>query len=145
MLEQVGLNIWTDSFLELQHLHTGLLGHGIEFDGGASYTDIQLHSSKGANVYELILNNISISAIKNYANLDADGCGDYSVPDVSNEDGDIQYGYTWTRAQWIAIDYAMNVTMNDININNIESFYGEANGIVIYKKCMYSLHILVLD
>ncbi len=57
-----------------------------------------------------------------------------------------EYSVANTHVHDIAIDYTMNVTVNDININKIESFYCEANGIVIYKKpnvCIVSILLFV--
>ena len=108
-------------------------------------TDIQLHSSKGSiglrfdGTKNIDINNIYIHDIINWANLGSNACGLSQGPSVSNEDMDIQYGYTGTRAHGLIIDYVTGNIQN-INIKNIESYHGEAIGINIYKGCDINLN-----
>ena len=103
-------------------------------------TDIQLHSSKGAiglrfdGTQNIDISDIYIHDVINWADLGGNWCGLSDGPSVSNEDLDIQYGYTGTRAHGLIIDYVTGNIQN-INIQNIESFHGEAIGINIYKGC----------
>lgn len=57
---------------------------------------------------------------------------------VSHEDPQIQYGYTGNRAQGIIASYASG-TMSDITIENVESYYGSAWGMVLYKGNQFAV------
>ena len=104
---------------------------------GGCNTDIQLHSSKGAIGLRLDgpqnfnLSNIYIHDIVNWADLGHDWCGEYDGPQVGDESIEIQYGYTGTRAHGLITDFAQGV-IDNIFIENIESYHGEANGMTIY-------------
>ena len=114
-------------------------------------TDIQLHSSKGSiglridGTQNINVDNVYIHDIYNWADLGSQTwCGPYDGPDVGNEDIDIQYGYTGTRSHGIVIDYAKGI-FNNIKIENIESYNGEANGMTIYKQCDVILQNIIVD
>ena len=116
---------------------------GDEYDGVCG-SDIQLHSSKGAiglridGTQNINLNNVYVHDIQNWGALGIDLCGEYHYPTVSHEDPQIQYGYTGNRAQGIIASYASG-TMIDITIENIESYYGSAWGMVLYKGNEFGL------
>ena len=46
---------------------------------------------------------------------------------MGNENLDIQYGYTGTRADGMVLDYAQD-TPSNVQIDGFESLHGEANG-----------------
>eukprot|EP00484_Ammonia_sp_Unknown_P020063 CAMPEP_0197030868 /NCGR_PEP_ID=MMETSP1384-20130603/10007_1 /TAXON_ID=29189 /ORGANISM="Ammonia sp." /LENGTH=1847 /DNA_ID=CAMNT_0042460297 /DNA_START=328 /DNA_END=5871 /DNA_ORIENTATION=- len=116
---------------------------GDEYDGVCG-SDIQLHSSKGAiglridGTQNINLNNIYVHDVQNWGALGIDICGEYHYPTVSHEDPQIQYGYTGNRAQGIIASYASG-SMTDITIENIESYYGSAWGMVLYKGNEFGL------
>eukprot|EP00486_Rosalina_sp_Unknown_P011600 CAMPEP_0201592860 /NCGR_PEP_ID=MMETSP0190_2-20130828/190632_1 /ASSEMBLY_ACC=CAM_ASM_000263 /TAXON_ID=37353 /ORGANISM="Rosalina sp." /LENGTH=876 /DNA_ID=CAMNT_0048051805 /DNA_START=469 /DNA_END=3099 /DNA_ORIENTATION=- len=116
---------------------------GDEYEGVCG-SDIQLHSSKGAiglridGTQNINLNNIYVHDIQNWGALGIDLCGEYHYPTVSHEDPQIQYGYTGNRAQGIIASYASG-TMSDITVENIESYYGSAWGMVLYKGNEFGL------
>ena len=71
-------------------------------------------------------------------------CGPYPGPHLTTEDIDIQYGYTGTRAHGMLIDYTTGDYKN-IQIENIESYHGEANGLTIYKESFINLQNLYIN
>merc|ERR1712130_742615 len=89
--------------------------------------EIQLHSNKGAfglkvgGVQNLNVNGLHIHNIQNTADLGSDLCGEYE-------------GYTATRSQGMVINYVQGNVAN-VRIEDIESFRGEANGLVVYEGC----------
>lgn len=103
-------------------------------------TDIQLHSSKGAiglridGTQNVRIDGLRIGDVVNWAALGAQWCGASHGPAVSNEDRDIQYGYTGTRATGMVADYATG-TVQNVHINGVESLHGEAVGLNVYKHC----------
>ena len=113
-------------------------------------TDIQLHSSKGAiglrfdGAQNVDINGIYIHDIVNWADLGANWCGLSDGPGVSNEDKDIQYGYTGTRAHGLVIDYVTG-NIGNISIENVESWNGEAIGINVYKGCNVQMRDITVD
>ena len=118
---------------------------------GGCGTDIQLHSSKGAiglridGVQNLVVDGIYIHDVANWADLgNQDICGEYGGPSVGGEDPDIQYGFTGTRSHGMIIDYAQG-TLSNIQIEGIESYNGEANGLTVYKGCDVSLENIQVD
>jgi len=122
----------------------------MKFHGGCG-SDIQLHSSKGAiglridGVQNVRLENVSISDIWNDADLgSSQWCGEYEAPNVGNEDIDIQYGYSGTRAHGLVMDYAQG-TLSNVNINSIHSARGEANALTVYKECNVRLENVQID
>eukprot|EP01083_Nonionella_stella_P034158 93523_1 len=134
---------------ELSYVFDGDSFRGI-WDGGSPAqndqsatgcnTDIQLHSSKGAiglrldGAQNVDLRNLNIHDVVNWADLGANWCGLSDGPGVSNEDVDIQYGYTGTRAHGLAIDYVQGMIEN-VSISAIESLNGEAVAMNVYKGC----------
>ncbi len=66
------------------------------------------------------------------AELGSKICGPYEQIHITFEDIDMQFGYTATRSHGMVIDYTTG-TYSNINIKNIESYHGEANGLTIYK------------
>jgi len=114
-----------------------------EYDGVCG-SDIQLHSSKGAiglridGTQNLNLVNVYVHDVQNWGALGIDLCGEYHYPTVSHEDPQIQYGYTGNRAQGIIASYASG-TMQNIQIENIESYTGSAWGMVLYKGNNFGL------
>ena len=118
------------------------------FDGCG--TDIQLHSSKGAigfridGVEDLNIDNIYIHDIYNWADLGSNWCGTYLGPSVGDEDIDIQYGYTGTRSHGMIMDWTSG-TISNIQIENVESWFGEANGLTVYKGCDITLENIQVD
>ena len=114
-------------------------------------TDIQLHSSKGAiglrvdGVQDFNVDNVYIHDVYNWADLgNEEWCGPYPGPSVGDEDIDIQYGYTATRSHGMIMDYVQGVVIN-VNIDNVESYYGEANGMTIYKGCDIEIDNIQVD
>ena len=71
-------------------------------------------------------------------------CGAYDGPNVGNEDIDIQYGYTGTRSHGVVVDFAQG-SFTNINIENVESYHGEANGMTVYKECDVVLENIQVD
>eukprot|EP00485_Elphidium_margaritaceum_P018336 CAMPEP_0202729440 /NCGR_PEP_ID=MMETSP1385-20130828/186133_1 /ASSEMBLY_ACC=CAM_ASM_000861 /TAXON_ID=933848 /ORGANISM="Elphidium margaritaceum" /LENGTH=1043 /DNA_ID=CAMNT_0049395701 /DNA_START=32 /DNA_END=3164 /DNA_ORIENTATION=- len=112
-------------------------------------TDIQLHSSKGAiglmvnGAQDSVFNNIYIHEVYNWADLGLDVCGEYDGPHLTTEDIDIQYGYTGTRAHGMVIDWTTG-QYKDIQIEDVESWHGEANGLTIYKESYIDLQSLLI-
>ncbi len=77
------------------------------------------------------IDGINIHEIYNWAYLgNEEWCAEYEGPNVGNEDIEIQYGYTGTRSHGMVIDFA-RVEIKNIQINNIESYNGEANEFTI--------------
>eukprot|EP01083_Nonionella_stella_P067358 178120_1 len=120
------------------------------FHGGCG-SDIQLHSSKGAigfrvdGTQNLNVDGLYVHDVYNWADLgNQEWCGSYDGPNVGNEDIDIQYGYTGTRAHGIVMDYAQGVIQN-VQIEKIDSYYGEANGFTVYKECDVVLRNINID
>ena len=118
---------------------------------GGCGTDIQLHSSKGAiglridGVQGLSVDNIYVHDIYNWADLgNEEWCGEYNGPSVGGEDPEIQYGFTGTRSHGMIIDYATG-SVSNIQIENIESWHGEANGLTVYKGCDITLESIQVD
>eukprot|EP00486_Rosalina_sp_Unknown_P012144 CAMPEP_0201592364 /NCGR_PEP_ID=MMETSP0190_2-20130828/190279_1 /ASSEMBLY_ACC=CAM_ASM_000263 /TAXON_ID=37353 /ORGANISM="Rosalina sp." /LENGTH=866 /DNA_ID=CAMNT_0048051107 /DNA_START=228 /DNA_END=2828 /DNA_ORIENTATION=+ len=118
---------------------------------GGCGSDIQLHSSKGAiglridGPDNLVVDGIYIHDVANWAPLgNQDWCGGYGGPSVGGEDPDIQYGFTGTRSHGMIIDYAQG-TLSNIQIEGIESYNGEANGLTVYKGCDISLENIQVD
>jgi len=123
---------------------------GSQIIGGCG-TDIQLHSSKGAiglrvdGTQNMAVDNLFIHDIYNAADLGSQTwCGQYPGPDVGNEDIDIQYGYTGTRAHGLVLDYVSG-SFSNVNVENVESYYGEANAVTIYKQCTLDLANIRVD
>eukprot|EP00485_Elphidium_margaritaceum_P004154 CAMPEP_0202692848 /NCGR_PEP_ID=MMETSP1385-20130828/7126_1 /ASSEMBLY_ACC=CAM_ASM_000861 /TAXON_ID=933848 /ORGANISM="Elphidium margaritaceum" /LENGTH=982 /DNA_ID=CAMNT_0049348447 /DNA_START=45 /DNA_END=2993 /DNA_ORIENTATION=- len=118
---------------------------------GGCGSDIQLHSSKGAiglrvdGTQNIQIEDVSVHDIYNWATLGSQTwCGAYPGPEVGNEDIEIQYGYTGTRAHGVVMDYASG-TLSNVAITNVESYHGEANGLTIYKECDLSLQNVQVD
>eukprot|EP00486_Rosalina_sp_Unknown_P001205 CAMPEP_0201565262 /NCGR_PEP_ID=MMETSP0190_2-20130828/4248_1 /ASSEMBLY_ACC=CAM_ASM_000263 /TAXON_ID=37353 /ORGANISM="Rosalina sp." /LENGTH=712 /DNA_ID=CAMNT_0047982553 /DNA_START=729 /DNA_END=2869 /DNA_ORIENTATION=- len=118
---------------------------------GMCGSDIQLHSSKGSiglrvdGTQNINIDGVYIHDIYNWAELgNEEWCGPYSGPTVGNEDIDIQYGYTGTRSHGLVIDWAQG-TLKNIQIENIESYHGEANGMTVYKECDITLENIQVD
>jgi len=118
---------------------------------GGCGTDIQLHSSKGAiglridGVQQLVASNIYIHDVVNWADLGSqEWCGAYTGLDVGGEDPEIQYGFSGTRSHGMVVDFAQG-TLSNIQIANVESWNGEANGMTIYKGCELSVSNIVVD
>eukprot|EP01084_Bolivina_argentea_P173385 300297_1 len=117
---------------------------------GGCGTDIQLHSPKGA--IGLMVNgaqhsrfrNIHISDVYNWADLGLMVCGPYEGPHLSTEDIDIAYGYTGTRATGMVCDF-VTADYEDIVIQNVESWNGEANGWAIYKQSYINVSNVVVS
>ena len=114
-------------------------------------TDIQLHSSKGAiglrvdGTQNLKVSNVHVHDIYNWADLGSEQwCGPYPGPTVGNEDIDIQYGYTGSRSHGVVVDYVQGILEN-VQIENIESWHGEANGMTVYKGCDIGLSNILVD
>ena len=113
-------------------------------------TDIQLHSSKGAigmmvnGAQESSFNNLYIHDIYNWADLGMEVCGPYDLVHITFEDIDIQYGYTGTTAHGLVIDFTSGDYTN-IKIENVQSYYGEANGMTIYKESYVNLGNIVVN
>eukprot|EP00486_Rosalina_sp_Unknown_P013765 CAMPEP_0201591984 /NCGR_PEP_ID=MMETSP0190_2-20130828/190002_1 /ASSEMBLY_ACC=CAM_ASM_000263 /TAXON_ID=37353 /ORGANISM="Rosalina sp." /LENGTH=1019 /DNA_ID=CAMNT_0048050547 /DNA_START=33 /DNA_END=3093 /DNA_ORIENTATION=- len=116
---------------------------------GGCGTDIQLHSSKGAigiminGAQESQFNNIYVHDVYNWADLGLDVCGEYMGPHLTQEDIDISYGYTGTRAHGMVVDYVSG-DYKDIKIENVESWHGEANGLTIYKESYINLQSVLI-
>eukprot|EP01084_Bolivina_argentea_P298668 514715_1 len=79
-----------------------------------------------------IFDNIYIHDVYNWADLGSKICGPYDQIHITFEDIDIQFGYTATRSHGMVIDYTTGDYKN-IQIENIESYYGSAWGMVLYK------------
>eukprot|EP01083_Nonionella_stella_P087970 244933_1 len=114
-------------------------------------TDIQLHSSKGAiglrvdGTQHLNVDTLYVHDVYNWAELGSETwCGAYPGPMVGNEDIEIQYGYTGTRAHGVVMDY-VDAMFRDITIENIESYHGEANGMTVYKESQVTLENIQVD
>ena len=144
------LNEITDSWYFMNSLYVSDAMRSYIFDGespedifnaGLCGSDIQLHSSKGAiglridGTQNIEIDGMYIHDIYNWADLGSEQlCGAYDGPSAAHEDIDIQYGYTGTRSHGLVIDYAKGALRN-IQIESIESFHGEANGMTVYKEC----------
>jgi len=118
---------------------------------GGCGTDIQLHSSKGAiglrvdGVKNLQVNGLHVHDIFNVAELGSTcWCGPYDGPTVGNEDIEIQYGYTGTRAHGIVLDFAKGA-LREVVVEHVESFHGEANGMTVYKECNLTLENVAVN
>merc|ERR1719204_1997108 len=90
-------------------------------------TDIQLHSSKGAiglrvdGAQALEVDNVWVHDIRNAAQLGSETwCGAYPGPTVGNEDIDIQYGFTGSRAHGVVLDFAQG-NVSNVRVHNVES------------------------
>jgi len=119
---------------------TNVFSHaiGLELRCGS---DIQSHSAKGAigvridGVQHFTLENVYVHDVTNWGALGSDMCGEYdqiTFESGVDVDADIQYGYTGTKVHGILTDYASG-SMTDIRVENLESWYGSANAIAIYK------------
>ena len=99
--------------------------------------EVQLHSNKGAfglkmgGVQNLNVDGLYIHNVQSAAALGADWCGQYE-------------GYTATRAQGMVIDYVEGNVAN-VRIEAIESFRGEANGLVVYEGCDVVMDNVAVD
>ena len=153
------MNEITDSWYFMNSLYISDPMREYVFNGGSALnvfhgmcgSDIQLHSSKGSiglridGTQNINVDNVYIHDIINWADLgNQEWCGQYLGPTVGNEDIDIQYGYTGTRSHGLAIDYASG-TLKNIQIENIQSYHGEANGMTIYKECDITLENIQVD
>ena len=120
------------------------------FNSSHCGTDIQTHSSKGAiglrvdGVQNLNVNGLFVHDIANIADIGGSWCGEYEGTHLSTEDIDIQYGYTATRSHGVVLDYVEGKVAN-LQIEGIESFHGEANGLTVYKGCDVALDNVAVD
>eukprot|EP01083_Nonionella_stella_P140854 432852_1 len=117
---------------------------GIRFSCGS---DIQSHSAKGAigiridGVDDFSVEDVYIHDIVNWGNLGSDHCGEYEnvvFEEGVDVDKDIQYGYTGHKVHGILTDYASG-SIKNIKIEKLDSHYGSANAIALYKGTTASL------
>jgi len=107
-------------------------------------SDIQLHSSKGAigmridGTQRLQIRDVYIHDVVNWGALGNDLCGEWHYPTISHEDPQIQYGYTGNRAQGMIASHATG-NLTGVHIENIESYYGSAWGMVLYRGCEFTI------
>ena len=110
-------------------------------------SDVQSHVNKGAfgiridGTKKFSLENVYVHDIINWGDLGTDACGEYTQSEIitgAQADPDMQYGYTGTNAHGIITDYCSG-TMENIKIENVQSLYGTATGISIYKGSQIDL------
>ncbi len=102
-------------------------------------TDIQLQSMKGAigirinGVNNFKIQSSSIHNIENYGVLGSKLAGEYISQSISNENDNIQYGYTGNRAQGLMIVNGQG-SLNSIEISDIISHSGSSHGVIVYDE-----------
>jgi len=109
------------------------------FYGGCN-TDIQLHINKGViglridNIVGFEVDNVTISNLINTGDLgtETEICGAYTQGNA-HQDPLITAGYTGTEGYGITITQSTNGTLRNIAIDNLETFYGFATGIALFK------------
>merc|ERR1712176_1521394 len=107
---------------------------------GGCNTDIQLHINKGViglrvdNVVGFEVSNVSISHLTNTGALgtETEICGAYTQGNA-HQDPLITAGYTGTEGYGITITQSTNGTLRNVDIDDIETFYGFATGIALFK------------
>eukprot|EP01083_Nonionella_stella_P098198 276067_1 len=142
------MSVFEESWYVLDHtcFDKGIIDwtlHGIAFNidtiHGGCNTDIQLHINKGViglridNVNGFQINDININNLKNTGNLGYETiCGAYTQGNA-HQDPLITPGYTGTEGYGITITQSINGILENINIQNLQTYYGIATGIALFK------------
>ncbi len=100
-------------------------------------TDIQVHSVKdiigvridGAN--NLNINGLNIYDLQSISELGSMRCGEYDTPMIAGEQPYIQPGYNGHRVHGLILVYT-NATLENINIYNLQSNFGDVYGLRIF-------------
>ena len=115
---------------------------------GGCNTDIQLHINKGViglridNVVGFEINDINIHDLKNTGTLGHETiCGAYAQGNA-HQDPLITAGYTGTEGYGITITQSQDGTINNARIDNIETHFGHANGIALFKDSIVDFNAI---
>merc|ERR1719319_934194 len=107
---------------------------------GGCNTDIQLHINKGViglrvdNVVGFEVSGLSITNLLNVGALGTETsvCGAYTQGNA-HQDPRITAGYTGTEGYGVTLTQSSHGTLRDVQISNIETYYGAAVGIALFK------------
>jgi len=119
---------------------------------GGCNTDIQLHINKGViglrldNIDSFIVNATNIYNLLNTGPLGTETaiCGAYTQGNA-HQDPLITPGYTGTEGYGITITQSINGKLNNINIQNIETHRGNANGIALFKDSSVDFNTITIN
>eukprot|EP00485_Elphidium_margaritaceum_P008249 CAMPEP_0202688380 /NCGR_PEP_ID=MMETSP1385-20130828/3905_1 /ASSEMBLY_ACC=CAM_ASM_000861 /TAXON_ID=933848 /ORGANISM="Elphidium margaritaceum" /LENGTH=1949 /DNA_ID=CAMNT_0049343345 /DNA_START=200 /DNA_END=6049 /DNA_ORIENTATION=+ len=115
-------------------------------------TDIQLHINKGViglrldNIVDFTVSNTRIENLLNTGGLgvETEMCGAYTQGNA-HQDPLITAGYTGTEGYGITVTQSVGGKLHNININNIETHHGAANGIALFKDSSVDFNTIVID
>ena len=108
---------------------------------GGCNTDIQLHINKGViglridNIVGFNVNNVRIENLVNTGVLgtETDVCGPAYTQGNAHQDPLITAGYTGTEGYGVTITQSTDGSLTDVSIKNLETHYGFATGVALFK------------